>query len=138
MAKVELQLDDIKTPEPVAAGSYLIKVLSCEVQNAKDSETEMLAFQYEIIEDGDYKGRTLRDISVISIDKEKDPDRKKTATSLSYLKEKLEALNFKWDPDGFDPADIKGCKAIASVTIGEYQGREVNNVSRLYKIKGKK
>jgi len=131
MPRIKVNLNDVQVQKPVPAGTYAIRVASCKHQDAKETATQFLVFEYEIIENSEYKGRTLRDQATIFIDPTKDPDGKKTQNSLGFLKEKLEALKFGWDPDGFDPEDIVGCTAAAVVTVGDYQGRAVNNVSRL-------
>ena len=136
--KVGVSLNDVEVPKAVPQGQYNVKVVSCEVKDAKEylnDPTQFVVFGLEITDDGDFKGKRLRDQATFKIDSAKDPDGSKTETALGFLKEKLEALKVKWDPDGFDTEDCINKKAIASVIVGEYQGRETNQVTRLIRVK---
>jgi len=136
--KIGVALNDVEVPKAVPPGQYNVRVVSAEVQDAKEhimTPTRFIVMMLEITDDGDYKGKKLRDQATIEIDKAKDPDGEKAKTAHGFLKEKLEALKVKWDADGFDTEDIIGKKAIAVVSVGEWQGRETNQVNRLIRVK---
>lgn len=137
MGKIKIRLDDVKAPEVVAPGPYLFEVVKAEETTAKESDTEMIAWTVEIIEDGKFKGRKIRHQSVLMVDRVKDPDGEKTKFSQFMLKNFLESCRFEWDSDGFDPQDNVGSKFVGEVITTQEGGREYSNISRTWAVEQK-
>jgi len=133
MTRLGINLDDYEEPKPVPEGTYIIKAMRQELKQAKISETEMIAWEFEIVdedENPELNGRKLFHNTTIKIDDEKDPDGSKTAKSLGYLKKFFNAFGYQWGPKGFDPEDLVkgGNRALAKVTVEKYEGNDVNRI----------
>ena len=134
MGKIKIKLDNVKAPEVVSPGPYLFQIVKAEETVAKESDTEMIAWTCEIVEDGKFKGRKIRHQSVLQVDKLKDPDGEKTKFSQFMLKNFLEACRFQWDNDGFDPQSVVSSQFVGEVITTADSGREFSNISRTWPV----
>ena len=134
MGKIKIKLDNVKAPEVVSPGPYLFQIVKAEETVAKESDTEMIAWTCEIVEDGKFKGRKIRHQSVLQVDKLKDPDGEKTKFSQFMLKNFLEACRFQWDNDGFAPQSVVSSQFVGEVITTADSGREFSNISRTWPV----
>lgn len=113
MAKITINLDDVKELQPVPAGNYTCRVQEGEVKAGPKAQYIKWTL---CISDGEYSGQLLFNNTSLSPDAQ------------FGLKKFLEACNFEWGKASFDTTDVCGCEVMAKVVMDEWQGSPTNKV----------
>ena len=113
MAKINVNLDDVKELQAVPAGNYLCTVQEGEV---KDGPKAQYIKWVLCIADGEHTGQLLFNNTSLSPDAQ------------FGLKGFLEACKFEWGKTSFNTEDVCGCEVIAKVVADIYQGEVKSKV----------
>jgi hypothetical protein len=102
--------------EVIPAGRYLVKIAEIQTERTKEHGDEMWRMTQEIV-DGPYRGRRIFD--------------RITFSDSGLKRVKLVCSRFGLDTSrevDLQPDMLLGCVAMATVSIGEYQGRKRNEI----------
>lgn len=123
--RVEADFENVDSP--VDAGSYLVEITGSEAKATKTDGSTMIAWKLTICEEGPFLGRTLYYNSNLADKKDADAQRKANF----FLREFLKVFGAPWDPAGFDTEQAMHCRAIAKVSVEDYEGRPTNRVTQV-------
>lgn len=127
MPLMEVDLDDVIKPT-IEAGIYLCEVTSAEVQTAKKSGSQMIAWEFTICEPGDEFGKTITHYSYLATDKDATAQRKANW----YLREFLNKIGCAYNPKSFETESALHCKAKLKIKMDKYEGRDTNKIEEIY------